>query len=132
MIEQSTLHITNLAATRKFYDAIAVPLRLGTLDISPTGFVLGRTGGPVPLLWIGTDRPVTCLSVLQPDSVENLISFSAESRAAVDAFHAVALRAGGQNLRDPDPLEMQPGTYSAFVRDPSGNAVEACFAAPAN
>ena len=129
MFEQSTIHVTNLLATRRFYDAIAVPLGLGTLDIDPKGFVLGRPGhGEAPMLWIGTDRPVACAAVQMPDRLENLISFSAQSRAAVDAFHRAAVQAGGVSLRRPDRLEMQPGAYSAFVRDPSGNAVEACYA----
>ena len=129
MIEQSRIHVTNLSATRRFYDAIAVPLGLGTLDISPTGFVLGRPGSAdAPMLWIGADRPVGCLAMTDRGEPENLISFSARSLSAVVAFHRAALAAGGSNLQGPDRLPIQPGAYSAFVRDPSGNAVEACYA----
>jgi catechol 2,3-dioxygenase-like lactoylglutathione lyase family enzyme len=53
-------------------------------------------------------------------------AFRADSRAAVDAFHAAALAAGGHDdgapgLR-PDYL---PAYCAAFVRDPDGNRIEA-------
>jgi catechol 2,3-dioxygenase-like lactoylglutathione lyase family enzyme len=54
------------------------------------------------------------------------VAFVAEDRAAVDAFHAAALAAGGRD-KDAPRLhpEYHPGYYAAFVRDPDGNNIEA-------
>ena len=47
-------------------------------------------------------------------------------RAAVDAFHAAALAAGGTDNGAPGPRPIyHPGYYGAFVLDPDGNNVEA-------
>ena len=52
--------------------------------------------------------------------------FRAGSRAAVDAFHAAGLAAGG---RDDGPPGLRPdyhdAYYAAFLLDPDGNRVEA-------
>jgi catechol 2,3-dioxygenase-like lactoylglutathione lyase family enzyme len=54
------------------------------------------------------------------------IAFVAATAAAVQAFHAAALRAGGRNIGDPGPRsEYSKGYYGAFVLDPDGNNVEA-------
>ncbi|QDQ27001.1 VOC family protein [Chitinimonas arctica] len=59
------------------------------------------------------------------------LAFAAPSRAAVDAFHAAALRTGGRDngapgLRD----DYGPHYYAAFLLDPDGYRVEAVFNAP--
>jgi catechol 2,3-dioxygenase-like lactoylglutathione lyase family enzyme len=51
----------------------------------------------------------------------------------VDAFHAAALAAGGQDNGAPGPRpEYHAGYYSAFVLDPDGNNVEAVCHLPAD
>jgi predicted lactoylglutathione lyase len=46
--------------------------------------------------------------------------------AAVDAFHAAAVAAGGRDNGAPALRpEYHPGYYGAFVLDPDGNNVEA-------
>jgi catechol 2,3-dioxygenase-like lactoylglutathione lyase family enzyme len=54
------------------------------------------------------------------------VAFMVSDMAAVDAFHAAALAAGG---RDNGPPGLRPeyhaGYYGAFVLDPDGNNVEA-------
>ena len=57
------------------------------------------------------------------------VCFSAPSRAAVDAFHAAGLKAGGKDNGKPGPRpDYGPKYYSAFLIDPDGNNVEAvCF-----
>ena len=53
------------------------------------------------------------------------VAFAAESAAQVDAFHAVALAAGGAN--NGPPGYRNPKVYSAFIIDPDGNNVEAIW-----
>ena len=50
------------------------------------------------------------------------VAFDAPSRAAVDAFHAAALAAGGSDEGPPGIREhYHPNYYGAYVRDPDGN-----------
>jgi catechol 2,3-dioxygenase-like lactoylglutathione lyase family enzyme len=53
-------------------------------------------------------------------------AFRAPDRAAVDAFHAAGLAAGGADDGPPGPRPAYHETYyGAFLRDPDGNRVEA-------
>jgi catechol 2,3-dioxygenase-like lactoylglutathione lyase family enzyme len=69
-----------------------------------------------PDLWLGqSDTPTVAHVALR-----------AEDRAAVDAFHAAALAAGGTDNGAPGLRpHYHPGYYGAFVIDPDGNNVEA-------
>ena len=52
--------------------------------------------------------------------------FAAPDAAAVDAFHAAALRAGGQDNGAPGRrLVYDPEYYAAFIIDPDGYRIEA-------
>lgn len=53
------------------------------------------------------------------------LAFQAPDRAAVDAFHAAALAAGGRDNGAPGLRAYHPGYYAAFVLDPDGNNIEA-------
>ena len=53
-------------------------------------------------------------------------AFLADSRAAVDAFHAKALSLGGTDEGAPGLREhYHPNYYGAYVRDPEGNKIQA-------
>ena len=52
--------------------------------------------------------------------------FQAKDRAAVDAFHAEALKAGGKDNGKPGVRkDYSPNYYAAFVIDPEGYRIEA-------
>jgi len=52
----------------------------------------------------------------------SMLAFKAPSRAAVEAFHAAALTAGGKDEGAPGVRgETTPPFYGAYVRDPEGN-----------
>jgi catechol 2,3-dioxygenase-like lactoylglutathione lyase family enzyme len=54
------------------------------------------------------------------------VAFRAKSRAAVDAFHAKGLKAGGRDNGAPGVrADYGPKYYAAFLTDPDGNNVEA-------
>jgi len=54
------------------------------------------------------------------------VGFSARSKAAVNAFHAAALKAGGSNDGEPGPRpDYGPEYYGAFIYDLDGNKIEA-------
>ena len=55
-----------------------------------------------------------------------MVAFLAETRAAVDRAHAVALAHGGRDEGAPGPRpEYHAHYYGAYVRDPDGNKL--CF-----
>lgn len=58
----------------------------------------------------------------------SMLALKAKDRAAVDAFHAAALNAGGSDEGAPGVRgESDPPFYGAYVRDPSGNKLAAYF-----
>jgi catechol 2,3-dioxygenase-like lactoylglutathione lyase family enzyme len=127
MIDHTGFVVTDLAKARRFYNAIAVPLKLATADNSSESFVLGRSAEQtIPYVWIGTLRPSYWKEGSRAGINQTHIAFMAENEAAVDAFHAAALQAGGTDNGPPGPRPGVEGYYGAFVLDPDGNNVEAC------
>ena len=124
MIDHVSIGVRNIAAARRFYDAALKPL--GFKCLSESAASLGY-GDESPRFWISaTDRPVPA------DEKSGLhFCFAAKSRAAVDAFHAAAVRSGGRDNGQPGiRREYDENYYAAFVVDPDGYRVEAyCGAA---
>ena len=55
------------------------------------------------------------------------VAFVASSKEMVDAFYKSALNAGGRDNGKPRPREGAENYYGAFVLDPDGNNIEACY-----
>jgi len=127
MLDHTGLVVTDLAAARRFYDAIAEALGLATHANSPQSFLLGRSAeDPIPYLWIGTIRPSYWAEGSRAGINQAHIAFRAADKAMVDAFHRAALAAGGHDHGAPGPREGVIDYYGAFVLDPDGNNIEAC------
>lgn len=116
-----------------FYESCMPELGLEVIARSGSGFfVSGGERAPVPFLWIhGSGGPAegadTDAAEAKPGEHLHLM-FTAGSRDAVEAFHRVALSAGGSDSGGPayqGPEEM--GYYAALVFDPDGNTLEAGF-----
>jgi predicted lactoylglutathione lyase len=61
------------------------------------------------------------------------VAFAAKSRNLVDAFHAAAIAAGGNDNGAPGVREVyHPNYYGAYDLDPDGNNVEAVCHEPVN
>ncbi|MBB6467129.1 VOC family protein [Aminobacter carboxidus] len=127
MFDHVGFRVRDLAASRRFYDAVASAIGLSTIDNSPTSFLLGKSASePIPFLWIGTDQPsfwsgghVTSASPLH-------LAFSVDNHAKVNAFHKAALENGGIDNGMPGPRgPAEMGYYGAYVLDPDGNNIEA-------
>jgi catechol 2,3-dioxygenase-like lactoylglutathione lyase family enzyme len=128
MLDHTGIVVTDLANARRFYDAIAKPLGLGTVDNGPDAFLLGRSAKePIPYLWIGTLRPSYWVEGSRAGLNQAHIAFVAPSKEAVDEFHRVALAAGGRDNGAPGPRSGAGDYYGAFVLDPDGNNIEACM-----
>jgi catechol 2,3-dioxygenase-like lactoylglutathione lyase family enzyme len=126
MLDHTGIVVTDLAKARRFYDAIAKPLGLATVDNFEGSFLLGRGPSEYPYLWIGTLRPSYWVEGSRAGINQMHVAFSAKDKAAVDAFYAAALAAGGKDNGKPGPREGAGDYYGAFVLDPDGNNIEAC------
>lgn len=61
-----------------------------------------------------------------PDRVSRVhVCFAARSSAAVSAFHAAGLAAGGRCNGRPGMRPYHPGYFAAYLFDPDGNNIEA-------
>jgi catechol 2,3-dioxygenase-like lactoylglutathione lyase family enzyme len=127
MFSYVSLGTRDLARAMRFYDAALAPLgipRIEDYDPDDSSAAWG-TDDPGPHLWV--TRPFDG----QPAAAGNgtMVSFLADTRAAVDAFHAAALANGGSDEGAPG-LRPQYGRYfyAGYVRDPDGNKVNAvCY-----
>jgi len=127
MIDHTGFVVSDLAKARRFYDAIAKPLGLGTIDNGENAFLLGKSAQePIPYLWIGTLRPSYWAEGSRAGLNQTHIAFVARDRRTVDEFYKAALAAGGRDNGKPGVREGGDTYYGAFVLDPDGNNIEAC------
>lgn len=122
LIDHIQLVVRDLAASRRFYEAV-----LAVLDI-PIG---GEGEG---FFW--ADEFVVSSADSQAADGEltgrTHFAFQAKDRATVEAFHKAGLAAGGQDNGGAGVrTRYHPGYYAAFLLDPDGNNVEAVFHGPA-
>jgi catechol 2,3-dioxygenase-like lactoylglutathione lyase family enzyme len=126
MIDHITFGTADFARATAFYDDVLAALGVKRLVNLP----LAQTGG-IAVAGYGDDRPWFWLAEEKATQGMLHIAFRARSRAAVDVFHAAALRAGGTDNGPPGLRAHYHATYyAAFVRDPDGHNIEAvCHAA---
>jgi catechol 2,3-dioxygenase-like lactoylglutathione lyase family enzyme len=128
MLDHIGIAVSDFESAQRFYAQALAPLSI-SLQMSVTREQTGASAHAgfgsqgKPYFWIGDGRaPATGVHV----------AFTAGTRAAVDAFHAAALAAGG---RDNGAPGLRPHYhahyYGAFVLDPDGNNIEAVCHAPA-
>lgn len=120
MFRYITVGCTDLAAAIRFYDAVLCTLghvRHHT-DAREAGW---GSPGQGPQFW--ANLPFDG----RPASVGNgsMPAFAAPSRAAVEAFHAAGLAAGGADEGAPGLRPYGPGFYACYLRDPDGNKLSA-------
>lgn len=119
MIDHLGIPVSDIAASRRFYEGALAPLGYKVLGEETNGL-----GNNVVLM--GVDEVDFVIADGEPVSDGVHHAFRAESRAAVDAFHAAALAAGGKDNGAPGIREdYHPSYYAAFVIDPDGMNVEA-------
>ncbi len=121
MIDHTGINVSDFAASKAFYEKVLATLgytlRLDLGDAA--GFGDGAGTDPGGDFWISAGTPFTPRSH---------IAFHADSIAAVQAFHAAALAAGGRDNGAPGPRpQYHAGYYAAFVLDPDAYNIEAVF-----
>ena len=119
MLDHVSIGVRDVVASRRFYDAALKPLGYECLSPGTDSAGYGRKGVQ---LWLGqTEHPVKA-------DIRSGLHFclTADSRKAVDAFHAAALKAGGKDNGKPGiRSDYSANYYAAFVIDPDGYRIEA-------
>jgi len=127
MIHHLDIAVTDLARSEVFYTLALEPLGMTLVARNEANSQGGTTigFGPAssdPLFWIRSDPP---------PSGRVHVAFAAASPAAVCAFHANALSAGGSDNGSPGFRHRYgDGYYAAFVLDPDGHNIEAVYREP--
>jgi catechol 2,3-dioxygenase-like lactoylglutathione lyase family enzyme len=120
MLGHLSFGVADLGRAVSFYDAALVPLGLARVWTNPNAAGYGPPGGGDLLALKLQSSPV------RPPGPGFHLAFNAASHAAVDAFHAAALRTGGTDNGAPGIRpHYGPKYYAAFVIDPDGYPLEA-------
>ncbi len=124
MIDHVSIAVRDLARASVFYEAVLAALGYAKLEARPQTVGFGKRYAE---LWLN-HRPAVAPAgddAGEPNSGVH-VCLRAPSAAAVDAFHAAALAAGGVCDGPPGLRSAHgEGYYAAFIRDPDGNRVEA-------
>ena len=122
LIDHIQLVVRDLAASRRFYEAVCDALKI------PIG------GVEADYFWVDE------LFVSSADSQaatgrltgRHHLAFQAADQEMVKAFHTAGLAAGGTDNGGPGERPYHPGYYAAFLLDPDGNNIEAVYHGEAN
>lgn len=108
----------DLAASKAFYDAALAPLGVASIgQVNDRTCVYATEGGKLLVMTPANGDAATYAN-------GGTIGFQAADAAAVDAFHAAGLAAGGSDEGAPGARPNAPGNaYGAYLRDPVGNKV---------
>ena len=108
----------NLPEAITFYDPVMATL--GAKRLFDESFAVAY-GKQWPEFWV--QLPFNEQQATPGNGVH--FAFMAPDRAAVDAFHAAGLAAGGSCAGEPGERDYTPGYYAAFIIDLCGNKLEA-------
>lgn len=117
LIDHLQLVVKDLAASRRFYEAV----------LDAVGVPIGGEGDTyfwADELFVSSADSEAALGRL---TGRHHLAFQAKDRAAVEAFHKAGLAAGGSDNGPPGERPYHPGYYAAFLLDPDGNNIEAVF-----
>ena len=123
-LDHVAISTADYATSLAFYEKALAPLGIKThMKFEGEDGNVAGLGSDEPFLWIGDGGKLTGGRVH--------LAFRARDRAAVDAFYAAAIAAGG---KDNGPPGLRPhyhqNYYAAFVYDPDGHNIEAVCHAP--
>ena len=117
LIDHLQLVVEDLAASRRFYEAV----------LDAIGVPIGGEGDTyfwADELFVSSADSEAALGRL---TGRHHLAFQAKDRAAVDALHKAGLAAGGTDNGAPGERPYHSGYYAAFLLDPDGNNIEAVF-----
>ncbi len=120
IVSHVSIGVNDLAAALAFYDAVLATVgATRKLEIPDVAVAYGKG---FPEFWV--QRPLNGAAAEAANGVH--FGFIAPNRAAVHAFHAAALAAGGKDDGAPGLRPMYgPDYYGCFVYDLDGHKIEA-------
>ena len=124
MLDHVSITVSDIARAAPFWDAVMAVLGVPCVARSAEQLGYGTRNRP-------EDDGHSYISVFRNRGAALVADnrhwcFRAPDRAAVDAFHAAGLAAGGTCDGPPGlRADYHPGYYAAFLLDPDGNRVEA-------
>jgi catechol 2,3-dioxygenase-like lactoylglutathione lyase family enzyme len=125
MIDHTGIRTLDLERSVRFYERTLAPLGYVLAKRLPFAAGFGVPAGPLRSLDPGGDF---WIGRAEPHAPRPHVAFAAPGRAAVDAFHAAALAAGGTDNGAPGLRpHYHARYYAAFVLDPDGHNVEAVY-----
>ena len=107
----------DIAASKKFYDAVLGAIGIPEGKSDPRGRVFYRTATGV----FGISKPIDGKPATHANG--GTIGFACDSPEKVKAFHDAGVAAGGTSIEDP-PGWREGGParlYLSYLRDPAGN-----------
>lgn len=119
MFSHVVLGADDLEASTKFYDSVLGALRVPPGRADDRGRIFYRSESGI----FGITRPIDGEAASGANG--GTIGFSADSPAAVDAWHAAGVANGGSTCEDPPGVRkrLTGDLYLAYLRDPSGNKI---------
>ncbi len=131
MFDHLSIAVSDYGRARAFYDAVLAPLgHRCEMEHDEADYVAAGYGDDPaePGFWIGAAKPPAAVA----PNIGQHVAFRAPDRAAVDAFHAAGLAAGGTDNGAPGVRsDYHPHYYAAFIIDPDGHHLEAVCHRPA-
>jgi len=123
MIAHISIGVRDIDRSKRFYDAALEPLGYKCLRAARSLVGYGYGLDSIALWVFQAERPVPA------DEKSGLhFCFTARDAAAVDAFHAAAIAAGGRDNGAPGLRPIySPDYYAAFIIDPDGYRIEAYY-----
>lgn len=125
MIDHVSISISNWEKTLRFYDQTLNELGYKRLMTFEDTNAAGYGTDNKPAFWISTQGK-------ESETIGNArgvhIAFLAPNVEAVQRWYEKCLELGGTDNGKPGPRpEYHPGYYGAFIIDPDGWRIEACF-----
>ena len=117
LIDHIQLVVHNLAASRRFYEAVFDALKIPIAGTGADYFWADE-------LFISSIDSEAAAGKL---TGRHHLAFQAADKAMVEAFHAAGLEAGGKDNGGPGERPYHPGYFAAFLIDPDGNNIEAVY-----
>ena len=120
MFSHVVLGSDDIPGARRFYDAVLTALGHSAGLETPDGsrVIYSADSGILMITSPLNGEPATYAN-------GGTIGFSAPDAQSVDAFHAAGIAAGGTDEGAPGPRPAIPGSYAAYLRDPTGNKIVA-------
>ena len=119
MFSHIVLGADDIDAAQKFYDAIMTAI----------GHSAGNRMGDARVMYAIETGALMITRPLDgnPASAANggTIGLTVSTPERVDAFYAAGLANGGSDAGKPGPRDAIPGSYAAYLKDPTGNKLVA-------